>query len=358
MSSEDYEFLGFSAVVRNVPPTTYLNSFCKGFRPNTNLVFPEYLNYFCRSSFGRALISRMGFGFTRINLRTGSLLSVPVLSPPAAEQRAIAAFLDRETTKIDALIAEQERLIELLQEKRQAVISHAVTKGLDPSAPMKPSGVEWLGEVPAHWEVRRIASISTKITNGYVGPTRDILTSGGVRYLQSLHIKNNSIVFDVPYFVSQEWSERHAKSILEAGDVLIVQTGDIGQVAVVNAEFKHCNCHALIIVTPTKSEIAGDWLGWVLNSKYGFHTLLSIQTGALHPHLNCSDVRDVWVPVPPLTEQLELVSLIVGSIVRSDVLADGARKAIALLTERRSALISAAVTGQIDVRNSVAVEAA
>ena len=126
--------------------------------------------------------------------------------PTREEQVAIATFLDRETAKIDALIAEQQRLIELLQEKRQAVITHAVTKGLNPDAPMKDSGVEWLGEVPEHWGVVQLNQLITKITNGFVGPTRDILKDEGVRYLQSLHIKNNRILFDVPYYVSEEWS--------------------------------------------------------------------------------------------------------------------------------------------------------
>ena len=151
--------------------------------------------------------------------------------PPLSEQLQIASFLDQETSKIDALISEQQRLIELLKEKRQAVISHAITKGLNPDVRMKPSGVEWLGEVPEHWEVLSLAQLSIKITNGYVGPTRDIFLEQGVRYLQSLHIKNNRIIFDTPYYVAEEWSLRHAKSILRTGDVLIVQTGDIGQVA-------------------------------------------------------------------------------------------------------------------------------
>jgi len=131
MSSEDYEFLGFSAVVRDVPPRTFLNSFCKGFRPHASDGCPEYLNYFCRSRVGRALISQMGFGFTRINLRTGALLSIPVLYPPLPEQRAIAAFLDRETAKIDGLVAEAESAITLLQERRSALISAAVTGQID-----------------------------------------------------------------------------------------------------------------------------------------------------------------------------------------------------------------------------------
>jgi type I restriction enzyme S subunit len=279
-----------------------------------------------------------------------SVGGMKVTTPPFREQTQIVEFLERETAKIDALVPEHRRLIDLLKEKRQAVISHAVTKGLNPHAPTKPSGVQWLGDVPAHWDVRRISSISTKITNGYVGPTRDILLDEGVRYLQSLHIKGNRIVFDDPYFVSEEWSRQHAKSILEAGDVLIVQTGDIGQVTVVTDEFEGCNCHALIIVAPVRAVVDGEWISWALNSDYGVHTLLSIQTGALHPHLNCGDVKDVWIPLPPIDDQRHIVSYVVERVSKFDALTTEAQRAIDLLQERRTALISAAVTGKIDVR--------
>jgi len=282
------------------------------------------------------------------NISTAAELIVAV--PPRTEQNAIAAFLDRETAKIDALVAEQQRLIELLKEKRQAVISHAVTKGLNPDVPMKPSSIEWLGEVPTHWEVRRVSSLSTKITNGYVGPTRDIFVDDGIRYLQSLHIKDNKIRFDVPYFVSEEWSRQHSKSVLEAGDVLIVQTGDIGQAAVVTDEFAGCNCHALIIVSPVRAVVEGAWIALVLKAEFGLHSLLSIQTGALHPHLNCGDVKDVFIPLPPLVEQRQIIEKVSEQICSLDALVLESERAIALLGERRAALISAAVTGQIDVR--------
>src|SRR5947207_2125400 len=107
---------------------------------------------------------------------------------------------------------------------------------------------EWLSEMPVGWESIQLARLNTKLTNGFVGPTRDILREGGVRYLQSLHIKGGKIIFDNPYFVSERWSAAHKKSVLKTGDVLIVQTGDIGQVAGVTDEFADCNCHALIIV--------------------------------------------------------------------------------------------------------------
>lgn len=283
-----------------------------------------------------------------LSVETISNHRIPV--PPLDEQRAIATFLGRETAKIDALIAEQEKLLALLAEKRQATISHAVTSGLNPNAPMKDSGIPWLGKVPAHWEVRSISSVSTKITNGYVGPTRDLFVDEGIRYLQSLHIKGNHIQFDPPYFVRQEWSEQHGKSMLEVGDVLIVQTGDIGQSAVVTEEFAGCNCHALIIVAPLREQLDGRWLSWVLNSDYGIHSLLSIQTGALHPHLNCGNVKGLYVPLPPLEEQARIVEYIDDVGGRYKAMSDDVAMGIDLLGERRSALISAAVTGKVDVR--------
>ena len=284
------------------------------------------------------------------NLDSDAYLMERFVFPSLAEQRTIAAFLDYETARIDRLIEKQQRLIELLKEKRQAVISHAVTKGLDPNVPMKDSGVEWLGQVPEHWDVCALSSVTSKITNGYVGPTRDIFVESGVIYLQSLHIKNNRIDFHTPYFVSNEWSRSKAKSILELGDVLIVQTGDIGQVACVSERFVGANCHALIIASPV-DRLRGQFLSLVLNSHYGYHSLKSIQTGALHPHLNCNYVKTVKIPLPPEIEQDKILRFIGEDAHKYDCLIDKSIKATQLLRERRTALISAAVTGKIDVRN-------
>jgi type I restriction enzyme S subunit len=291
------------------------------------------------------------------NLDSGRYFEERAPFPSTAEQFAIGVFLDRETKKIDALVEEQRRLIKLLKEKRQAVITHAVTKGLNATVPLKGSGVKWLGDIPAHWSVRRIGSVSTKITNGYVGPTRDILVDKGVRYLQSLHVKRNKITFDTPYFVRKDWSDAHPKSILEEGNVLIVQTGDIGQVAVVTEEFTGCNCHALIIVAPLSGQLDGRWLSWVLNGEFGLHSLLSIQTGALHPHLNCGNVKDLLVPLPPLDEQVRIIASIEAQIENFTALTKQAEALIVLLKERRAALIYAAVTGKMDLRNLSDIQA-
>lgn len=334
-----------------------LNQDMKSFSFDESKCLPEFFLRWVQGLNDDLLLAWANEGATVESINQSLLQNTILPLPDVDEQKAISSFLDVETSKIDGLVSEQRRLIELLKEKRQAVISHAVTKGLNPNAPMKPSGIQWLGEVPQHWEVRSISSLTTKITNGYVGPTRGILVDEGVRYLQSLHIKQNQIRFNTPYFVTQEWSDEKEKSILEAGDVLVVQTGDIGQVAVVPEEFAGCNCHALIILAPIRNDVSGKWMSWVLNSDYGYHSLQSIKTGALHPHLNCGNVKYLKLPLPPTDEQAEIVNYIQERLGRFDDLIAEAKRAIELLQERRTALISAAVTGKIDVREFASKEA-
>jgi type I restriction enzyme S subunit len=366
----DEDLIGYRVVRPGqlVVNTMWLNYAGLGVSEHEGHVSPAYRSYWIADYFDKGYVHHLlrsdsyVKGYTKyltgirpnsLQMSRDDLMAFPVLLPPRSEQALIAVFLDGETAKIDSLVAEQEKLIDLLKEKRQAVITHAVIKGLDPKVPMRASDIDWLGDVPAHWQVRKLSTIISKITNGYVGPTRDILVDDGVRYLQSLHIKGNKIKFDVPYYVTHEWSDRHEKSILQAGDVLVVQTGDIGQVAVVTEEFAGCNCHALIVIAPISDIIKGEWLSWVLFSDYGLHSLRSIETGALHPHLNCGNVRDVYVPLPNLDEQSEIIVFLGESLMKYDSLISEAERLIALLKERRSALIAAAVTGKIDVRGLV-----
>jgi len=318
------------------------------FRPK--LVNQDYLFYYLLNSEFIKTVNSSTYGtkMPRANWDFIGNLLIPNIS--LHDQHAIAAFLDRETARIDALIAKKQRFIELLEEKRQAFISHAVTKGLDPNVELKDSGVEWIGEVPAGWEIKKISYLADKITNGYVGPTRDIFVNNGVIYLQSLHIKRNQIIFDYNYYVSEEWSNKHPRSILKKGDVLIVQTGDIGQVAVVPEEYEGANCHALIIISCTPTAMKGEYLSMLLNSTYGFNSLKRIQTGALHPHLNYHNVKEILIPVPPISEQLAIVEWIVQSSSKIDALINIITLQIEKLHEYRTVLISAAVTGKIDVR--------
>ena len=188
--------------------------------PDETTVSQSYLCYWLKSL--EAHLAYYASSNTQANLNAAKVLSYPVALPSQEEQLAIATFLDRETAKIDALIAEQQRLIELLQEKRQAVISHAVTKGLNPNAPMKDSGVEWLGEVPEHWEVlelKRLNMEGSSITYGIVqaGPHQE----NGVPYIRTSDMSGDRLLLETCQRTSPEIDEAYARSKVSEGDLVI-----------------------------------------------------------------------------------------------------------------------------------------
>lgn len=276
----------------------------------------------------------------------------PFPVPPFTEQAAIGRFLDWTNGRLERAIRAKRKVIALLNEQKQAIIHRAVTRGLDPSVQLKPSSVPWLGNVPQHWQVRRVASFAHKVTNGWVGPTREILREAGVPYLQSLHVKAGEIRFKKKYFVDERWLRKREKIRLRAGDVVVVQTGDVGQVAHIPAEFEGAGCHALIIIGTNLSVISGSYLSRVLNCWYGQVALKLVETGALLPHLNCGYVRDVQLPVPPIPEQLAIekhldskLQPVSSAMVRLD-------REIELLHEYRTRLVADVVTGKLDVREA------
>lgn len=325
------------------------------FKVEQSRITSNFLKYHFISDSGKGEIQSRASGSTAEGIRADRLKMSLVPTPPVKEQTPIAQFLDRKTAAIDILIAKKQRLIELLEEKRSALINQAVTKGLNPDAPMKDSGIPWIGEIPNHWDVRRISRISQKITNGFVGATRDILRDEGVPYIQSLHVKFGKILFERrPYYVDLAWSEAHKKSVLQTDDVLIVQTGaETGQCAIVPHEFEGANCHALIIIRTTE-DCLGKYLLYLLQSSYGVNALEAIQTGALHEHLNCTLVRDVSLPVPPINEQRQIVQVIDEEMKKFSQLIARTRMSIQALQEYRRSVITAAVTGKLDVTQAVA----
>jgi type I restriction enzyme, S subunit len=270
--------------------------------------------------------------------------------PTAQEQSCIGAFLDRETAKIDALVAEQEQLITLLKEKRQAVISQAVTKGLDPSAPMKDSGVEWLGEVPAHWEVRQVRSISSFLTSGPRGWSERVGDEGSL-FVQSGDLTEDlSIAFEQAKRVAVQNDAETSRTRLLIGDVVVCITGaKTGNVAVCAAveEDAYINQH-LCLIRPT-GDVIPRFLGVYLKSDAGQRYFGIAQYG-LKQGLSLENVKSTPVAVPPASEQAILVEAIDRATAQLDQLICEAVLSIELMRERRSALIAAAVTGQIDVR--------
>lgn len=280
--------------------------------------------------------------------RWQEMKSILLPVPSIEEQRRILGQVISELQKVAKLIANQEAQIEKLKAYKQSLITEVVTKGLDSTAPMKDSGVEWIGEIPASWTVFTLGSITKEMRNGYVGPTRDLFVEDGIRYIQSLHTKDGKIDFDKhPYFVRKEWADAHPK--IHTGDVLIVQTGDIGQVGLVNEEYDGCNCHALIIATPDKTLIRADYLTYYLMSYTGKELLLSFKTGALLPHLNSGKISATPITIPPLHDQLRIVEILEKKCAQADRLIAIKQEKIEKLNEYKKSLIYEYVTGKKEV---------
>ena len=273
--------------------------------------------------------------------------------PPLEEQKAIARFLDHETAKIDELIAKQGRLIELLKEKRQAVISHAVTKGLNPDAPMKDSGVEWLGEVPEHLKVSRIKQVMTFLTSGPRGWSEHFSEESGDYFLQSGDLTDEmTISFEDAQRCEPPVNAEGVRTMLNPLDVLVCITGaKTGRVAVASElpGRVYINQH-LALIRPVQSLIASKYLGYMLYSKIG-REFFSVTQYGLKEGLSLSNVGEAPVCMPPLKEQISITEYLDEQISKYEVLSASSAKAVDLLKERRTALISAAVTGKIDVRN-------
>jgi type I restriction enzyme, S subunit len=210
----------------------------------------------------------------------------------------------------------------------------------------KDSKLKWIGDIPNHWDIGKLNHITNKLTNGFVGSTRGIMKEIGVRYLQGIHIKNGEIVFtpDGPYYVSEEWSDNHAKSILKEGDVLVVQTGTIGEVGYVNSNFENCNCHALIIIQIKGEYGIGKFLRYFIMSNYVKNYFRTIKTGEILEHLNTKRVKYLKMCLPNIYEQKQIVLFLDSKTQKLDKLIELTEQKIELLKEQRTALINQCVT--------------
>ncbi len=317
----------------------------------------KYLHYFmCLRGF-RDQVSGYAEGTSSSmqSISKEDYLSISVLVPPSKEQACIASFLDHETAKIDTLIEKQQQLIKLLKEKRQAVISHAVTKGLNPDAPMRDSGVEWLGEVPAHWNVMPVRHATNEVTVGIVVTPAKYYVDQGVPCFRSLNIKENKLREHEFVYISAESNDGLAKSKIFEGDILIVRTGQPGTAAVVTDQYDGVNCIDLIILRRSRL-FRSEYLCYQINSDVCKRQVSSSSGGAIQQHFNVETAKGLYVALPPQEEQELIEKYIDNQCAMYDKLVRNAEDFVALSLERRTALISAAVTGKIDVRSWVAPE--
>jgi type I restriction enzyme S subunit len=301
-------------------------------------------------------IKRFSRGITdfRLRLYWDEFKNLRVCLPPAIERDALLRFLDRETAKIDALIAEQQRLIELLQEKRQAVISHAVTKGLNPDAPMKDSGVEWLGEVPEHWEVGALGYALSAIgdVDHYMPPT----VAEGVPYVMTGDLEDlaSEIDFTACKQISRnEYHQLCKKIITSKGDLIVARYATIGTVSYVDLDLEFIVSYSCVTIRPKAEKAFGRFLFFCLKSDSFFQGIRERINTNTQGNVGIADLKLVKVALPPIEKQLEITEFLQTRTEEMGRVIQSSEAVIDLLQERRSALISAAVTGQIDVRGLV-----
>jgi len=297
------------------------------------------------------LLSNSTTGLANLNGTILGELVTPI--PSVDEQAAIVEFLDRETAKIDALVAEQEQLITLLKEKRQAVISHAVTKGLDPSVPMKDSGVEWLGEVPAHWGFNRLARLCSQIND--INHEMPIGVAEGVPFLSAKDLQDDgtlNFTEDVKQISEEDFLRLSKKILPRRGDIIYSRIGAcLGKARTVETDARFLISYSCCVIR-LKPDLADlRFMQHLLDGELMLTEARMRTQGIGVPDLGLGEIGRFPIPLPPLHEQVEIANHLDTKLHTFDELSLMAVAAVALLKERRSALISAAVTGQIDVRH-------
>ncbi|HHY0601667.1 TPA: restriction endonuclease subunit S [Vibrio parahaemolyticus] len=278
-----------------------------------------------------------------------------VYIPNDSEQKAIATFLDRETQRIDSLIEEKQTFIKLLKEKRQALISHVVTKGLNPDVEMQDSGIEWIGQVPKHWEKCRVKQVSSFITSGPRGWSDFISDNGNAIFLQSGDL-NNELGLNLAKAkkVSPPDGAEGQRTQLQLDDVVVCITGaNTGRVALVKEldSTVYINQH-LSLIRPIGEKVRPKYLAYFLSSEAGSRYYALEQYG-LKEGLSLKNIAETPLMLPPVSEQTSIEKYLDKALATLSSLVTSVEESIHLLKEHRTSLISAAVTGKIDVREAV-----
>lgn len=331
-----------------------LNQDMKALIPSSQLL-PDYLKYFIAGQQRALLMEWRKEGATVESVEHELLANTTIPIASTEEQRLIAAFLDREAAKIDALVAKKERLIELLQEKRAALITHAVTKGLDPTVPMKDAGVEWLGKIPVHWEVKSVRNITKSLKSGPFGSQlhSEDYVSDGIPVINPSHLKDGRICPDMDCAVDETAWHRLRDHEMFEGDIIFARRGEMGRCALVTVTESGLLCGTgSLRMRPNLDMVHPPFLNRVLSTT-GVGDWLSLESvGATMENLNTQILGRIRVPVPSVLEQNDIAVFLDHETAKLDALITKVREGIEKLKEYRTALISAAVTGKIDVREA------
>lgn len=357
--AKDGSTLGITNVVRHLPAPSTVNSSVAVIRPSRSLN-SVFLSYLFKSHWVQSVIQRMKGGMGVPHLFQADLRKFLVLLPPLPEQRAIAAFLDRQTARIDALIGHKERLIELLEEKRQAVISHAVTRGLDPATPLKDSGLPWLGMVPKHWTVRRLKFLlATPIEQGW-SPVCDNRTASDEEWaVLKVGCVNGQEFDSSEHKALPEGTPPDTRYVVRENDILMSRGNTrelVGNAALVRGVRPRLLLSDLLyrFQVDDRKALPEFVVRSLRSSLIRFQIeLVAEGSSPSMKKIGQQDIRELVILLPPVEEQVAIVRWVRSTSEHIDRVASRTGEGIARLQEYRTALISAAVTGQIDVRGEV-----
>ena len=348
--SESWEDIGVPSLVTESADDLVCGYHLALLRPRGDQIIGRFLFRCLQAKPIRVQLELAASGITRFGLPKSSIGGVILPIPPTSQQHAIADYLDRETAHLDKLVAEKQRILRLLAEKRQALITGAVTRGLDPDAPLRDPGVPWVSESPAHWETWKISHFAA-VGNGST-PNRNngiYWTAGSIPWLNS-SVVNRYEVTDADQFVTPAALRECHLPLVQAGSVLVGITGQgrtRGRATVLTFEAT-INQH-MAFVTPRDGMADARFVRWALSSAYGYLRGMSDDSGGTKGALTCDDISNLRIALPALGEQRAIVEYIASRTGELDAARFAVERTIALLRERRSAVIAAAVTGRIAV---------
>ncbi len=352
----DFDKLGRGYVWEGQIPGCLHQNHIFSVRPWQEILEPRFLASLLTSSHGKNYFTATSQQTTNLaSTNSTKLKNFPLLIPPIEEQRLILAFLDRETARIDALIERKEHLIALLEEKRQAAIRHAVTRGLDPAVPLRDSGTAWIGKIPAHWGVKQLRHLirpGTMITYGIVQAGPDI--PDGIPYIRTSDMAGDELPKEGYLHTSPDIDEAYRRSRVREGDIVVAIRATVGKALPVPHYLDGANLTQGTAKISPADHVDRDYLLWALRASNSQQRFEALGKGATFREITLDMLRRFAVAYPPLDEQRRIATHLNRLSEHYTSICSRIQDGIARLHEYRTALISAAVTGQIDVRHEVA----
>ncbi|GAB1470227.1 restriction endonuclease subunit S [Chloroflexota bacterium] len=342
--------IGKIAIVRDIPVKATLNSGIFVTRSLKNLYSTKYLYWVLSSNIFFDFIDLLKSGTTINHLYQNTFVNFAFPSLPLEEQQVISIYLDRQTAKIDTLIAKKRRLLDMLAEQRAALISHAVTKGLNPAVKMKDSGVTWLGQVPRHWEKKKIKHVVHQIIDTE-HKTAPFYPDGEYFVVRTSNIKSGKLIFDDAKYTNYEgyieWTQRGKPN---PGDILFTREAPAGEACIVPDNLKLCVGQRTVLFRINHKRIVSEYCLWSLYGGLAAEFINNLSQGSTVAHFNMQDIKNIPLYIPPLEEQKEIADYLNQQTERLSNLTTKIETAIERLKEYRAALISSVVTGKVQVK--------